>query len=160
MPLDFPGFRRVRRALLPCAFAVAACLQPAPDVSALRPVIDRDTALVVMLREADRVSERDPALAAATLRDTVLPRARANAADAARLDLAHPISRDLARRLADLTEARANLIARYADAMARDDVAAMLREVRAQRQTERDFARLDQEIARAARTPPHRGCSR
>lgn len=156
-----PSFlRRMTLCVVLIFMALSACLHPAPDLGPTREIRSEDTRLVVLLREVDRVSETDPQGASRTLRDSILPRARANADRASELSPAHPRAARLTRSLAALLNERASLLAAYADALQRDDTAALLANVRAQRQLESRLTALDTRIEEAAAQPATRGCTR
>lgn len=137
-----------------------ACVQPPPDVAAFGPLRDEDTRVVRLLAEVDRDSERDPVAAARTLRELVLPVARANAAACSAIHPQHPRARALGSDLCGLLDERVTRLGRYADALAARDTAALLRETRAQREMEEDLGRLEPRFAAAERAPATRGCSR
>lgn len=147
------------RIALSCAL-LAACLQPPPDVGATRAVRAEDTRLLVILREVDALSATDPHAAARSLRETIIPRARANAEASAELHPVHPRAERLTQRLTRLTGDRAALLSEYADALDRDDTAALLSVVRRQRQLEDQFTQLDTRMEEAANEPATRGCGR
>ena len=163
MTFDHPSqpLRRARRALLAACFAAAVCcIQPPPDVGGLQSVRQEDTRVVVLLREADRLTERDPRAAARMIRETALVRARANASAAGLMRPRHPRAEALAERLARLMDERVARLERYASALEADDTAVLLREVRAQRELEDDLLRLETRIEAASREPATRGCGR
>jgi precorrin-2 methylase len=138
----------------------AACLQAPPDVGSLGPVRDADTRAVILLREADVVSTRDTRAAAQMLRNVVLPLIRNNARECASLHPRHRRAIELTSELCSLLEERTRRVERYAVALETDDVAGQLREVRAQREMENDFSKLERKIVRAAEQPASRGCAR
>lgn len=138
-----------------------ACAEAPPDIAGLAPIRAEDTRVVALLREADRDAERDPRAAARTLRELVLPRARANARAAAEVRPTHVRAQALASDLHSLLDERCLRLERYADALARDDLELRLREVRAQRELEDDMGRLERRFEAIERAPPSRaGCSR
>ncbi|MFO0604347.1 MAG: hypothetical protein U0324_14285 [Polyangiales bacterium] len=149
-----------RRALAAASLALACAVAP-PDLRALAPLRAEDARVINLLREADRDGERDPRGAARTLRELVLPRARANAAACGRTSVVHPRAQALASELCSLLDERALRVERYAAALDADDLAARLREVRAQRALEDDVARFENRFEAEERAPPpRRGCSR
>lgn len=149
-----------RRALAAVSLALA-CAEAPPDLRPLSPLRAEDGRLIALLREADRDGERDPRATARTLRELVLPRARANAAACGRVTVTHPRAQALASELCSLLEERVVRVERYAAALAADDLEARLREVRAQRAMEDDVVRMEQRFEAEERAPPpRRGCSR
>lgn len=150
----------LRRALAAASLALA-CTETPPDLRALAPLRAEDVRVINLLREADRDGERDPPGTARTLREIILPRARANAAACARTRVEHPRAQALASELCSLLDERAVRIERYAETLARDDLAARLRELRAQREMEDDVVRLEARLEAEAKAPPRRrGCGR
>lgn len=149
-----------RRALAAASLALA-CAESPPDLRPLSPLRAEDGRLIALLREADRDGERDPRATARTLRELVLPRARANAAACGRVTVTHPRAQALASELCSLLDERVVRVERYAAALAADDLEARLREVRAQRAMEDDVVRMERRFEAEERAPPpRRGCSR
>ncbi len=136
------------------------CLQPPPDVGGFTPVRAEDGRIIRLLTEVDRDSARDPRGAARTIRELVLPAARANASACAAVRPRHPRAQSLGSDLCSLLDERARRLERYASALDAGDLEAMLREVRAQREMERDRDRIESRFEAAERAPATRGCSR
>ena len=152
---------RARRRHSLCALALAwACVQPPPDVGPLAPIRTEDTRVIRLMSEVDRDADRDAHAAARTIREIVLPVARANARACAQINLAHPAARALASDLRSLLDERVVRLERYAAALDSGDLAARIREMRAQREMEDDMGRLERRFDAAGRAPATRGCSR
>lgn len=141
------------------AGGAVSCQGRVPDVGGFAPVLQEDGRIVELLQEADTLSERDAPAAARNLREVVLPRARANAAAAARVAPEHPRARALARDLVRASEERAATIELYANALVAHDDAALLGALRRQRALEQSMDQLESEVQSASRAPPDRGCS-
>ncbi len=149
-----------RRLSLSVLALVWACVQPPPDVSPLAPVRTEDTRVVRLMAEVDRDADRDGHAAARTIREIVLPVARANARACVQIHPAHPVAQSLASDLRSLLDERVVRLERYATALDSGDLAARIREMRAQRELEDDMGRLERRFDAAGRMPATRGCSR
>lgn len=152
---------RARRRLSLGVLALAwACVQPPPDVGPLEPVRTEDTRVIRLMSEVDRDADRDPHGAARTIRELVLPVARANARACAAIRPEHPTAKSLASDLRSLLDERVVRLERYAAALDSGDLSARLREMRAQREMEDDMGRLERRFDAAGRVPATRGCAR
>jgi hypothetical protein len=139
--------------------ALVACGGRAPDVGAFDPILREDNHVVELLTEVDQLAERDPDAAARDLRETILPRARANREAVAHVAVTHPRAQELLRELTHVTTERVATVDGYASALASHDVEALHNVIRRQVTLDQDMDHLEGEIDQARRAPPDRGCA-
>ena len=141
-------------------FASAACRGRVPDVGAFGPVLVADGRVLELLTEADALAERDPVEAARNLRETALPRARANWETAGHIVVQHPRADVLRAELVRLTGERVATIELYAGALEHADVETLHIAIRRQVALDRSMDHLEGDVQAAARAPADRGCAR
>jgi hypothetical protein len=147
-----------RVALAGALVLAAACRGRVPDVGPLTPVLQEDGRVVELLLEADSLAERDPDAAARNLRESVLPRARANWEAAGRITVEHPRAQELRRELVRITGERVGTVERYAGALSAHDPEALRTVLRQQAALDQSMDRLEGEVQAASRAPAERGC--
>jgi hypothetical protein len=129
-----------------------------PDVGAFQPILTEDGRLLELLMEADALAEHDPAAAARNMRESVLPRARANWESAGAISVQHPRANRLRAELVRLTGERASTIDAYATALERNDVSALHEAIQRQVALDQAMDRLEADVEAAKRAPAERGC--
>lgn len=132
------------------AIEVSACRrQGPPDVAVLDPILVEDGRLVELMIEANQLALRNPHLAAETLRNQVLGRARANAQAAGQTQVQHPTAVPLRTRLCVLAAERAESTAALADALDGSDAEQLSRSLRRVARLANDLQVLEADIQRA-----------
>jgi hypothetical protein len=149
---------RSRRAACALVLALIACSGRVPDVASFDPILVSDGQVVELLSEADHLADRDPHAAARNLRETVLPRARANRDAVGRIVVQHPRARELLRELVRVTDERAATVEAYANALESGDVQALHDVIARQAALDDSMLRLERGVQDAKHAPPERGC--
>jgi len=148
------------RTVLPVLLGILACRGRVPDVAPLQPIQRADGRVVELLLDVDALAERDPDAAARSLRETVAPRADANAAAATRVTVTEPRAQRLHAELVRLTRERSETVQLYARALESRDADVLRQALRRQVQLDRSMDRFEAAVQAAQRAQRVGGCSR